>query len=179
MGETEPSVVVEDPLLRTGDAAALLGVSRQHIVNLCDRGALPCETTGRHRRVRRSDVLAYGRTGSTLTRDQVRSLWLHQAVAGKLVANPDRHVAIARRNVASMLSIHPRGQARRWLLEWSDVLDGPVDGVIEALTARTQRGADLRQNSPFAGVLTETERTRVHRSFVETHPGGGDAARRT
>jgi excisionase family DNA binding protein len=158
----------EDPLLRTGDAAALLGVSRQHVVNLCDRGELPCESVGTHRRLRRSDVLAYARRGTALTRDQARSLWLHHAVAGKLVAHPDRCLAVARRNLRNLLSIHPRGQARLWLTEWSRLLEGPVADIADVLTSRSQRSVELRQNSPFAGVLSEAERSRVLQAFVET-----------
>ena len=168
MGRDSSTSIAKDPLLRTGDAATLLGVSRQHIVNLCESGELPCESVGTHRRLRRSDVLAYGRRGSHLTRDQARSLWLHHAVAGKVVAYPDRCLAIARRNLSSLLSIHPRGQARRWLTQWSDLLDGPVADVVDVMTSRSQRAVELRQNSPFAGVLTEAERARVHQAFVDS-----------
>jgi excisionase family DNA binding protein len=50
--------VVRDPdLLSTVAAAALLGCSRGHIRNLCDRGELSFEQVGSHRRVWRQDVL--------------------------------------------------------------------------------------------------------------------------
>ena len=45
-----------DELLTTGEAAKILNSSRQHVVDLCDRGDLSFTTTGRHRRVRRADV---------------------------------------------------------------------------------------------------------------------------
>ena len=44
--------------MSTGAAARLLGTSRQHVVDLCTRGALPYTSTGTHRRVRRSDLEA-------------------------------------------------------------------------------------------------------------------------
>lgn len=160
--------VADDPRLTTGQVARSLGVSRQHVVDLCDQGRLPFESVGTHRRIRRSDVLAFIRQGShhgTLTRDQLRSLWLHQAVAGKLVMNPNRVFTQARRNLDKLRGIHRRGQAARWLDEWSHLLHGPAEGVLEALTSRSQRGIELRQNSPFAGVLTEHERQRVLRRF--------------
>jgi hypothetical protein len=56
--------------------------------------------------------------------------------------------------------------ARRWLAEWEKLLDGPLDGVLEALTSRAPRARELRQNSPFAGVLTEDERERVLAGFI-------------
>lgn len=66
----------------TGEAARLLGCSRQHVVDLCGRGVLPFVSVGSHRRVRRADVT--GLMSRELTRDQERSLWLHRAVAGRL-----------------------------------------------------------------------------------------------
>ena len=50
--------VVRDPdLLSTIAAAALLGCSKGHIRNLCERGELPFEQVGSHKRVWRQDVL--------------------------------------------------------------------------------------------------------------------------
>lgn len=50
--------VVRDPdLLSTVAAAELLGCSRGHIRNLCERGELPFEQIGSHKRVWRQDVL--------------------------------------------------------------------------------------------------------------------------
>ena len=45
-----------EPLLRTGDAARLLGVSRQHVVNLCDRGEIACVFVGSHRRIPADEI---------------------------------------------------------------------------------------------------------------------------
>lgn len=157
-----------DRLLTTGEAAELLGASRQHVVDLCDRGDLPCESVGTHRRVRRSDVVAFQHRGSRhgdLTRDQMRSLWLHSAVAGKVVADPGRTLGRARQNLERLAAAHPRGQAARWLAEWSRLLDGPLEGVLEALTSRSSWAVELRQNSPFGGSLTVRERARVLDAF--------------
>ena len=50
--------VVRDPgLLSTVEAATLLGCSKGHIRNLCERGELPFEQMGSHKRVWRQDVL--------------------------------------------------------------------------------------------------------------------------
>lgn len=150
-----------DDLLTTGEAAKLLKTSRQQVVDLCNRGDLPFTTTGRHRRVRRADVEALRTRTQRLTRDQLKSLWLKHAVAGKLVADPQHILDLARANLARMHAAHPRGQASRWLDAWETLLDGTVEDVMEALTSRSPRARELRQNSPFAGVLDETERAQV------------------
>jgi hypothetical protein len=45
--------------------------------------------------------------------------------------------------------------------QWEELLRRPLPEVREAITADDQRGRDLRQNSPFAGVLSEPERLRI------------------
>lgn len=158
-----------DELLTTGEAAKILNTSRQHVVDLCDRGDLPFVTTGTHRRVRRADVEALRTRTQRLTRDQERSLWLGYATAGKLVSDPQRVMDKARHTLAQLKSADVRGASRRWLDEWETMLHGPVDRVVEALTSRAPRARELRQNSPFAGVLTEQERHSVLGAFKATN----------
>lgn len=168
--------VDEDELLTTGEVARILGTSRQHVVDLCERGDLPFATTGRHRRVRRGDVEALRGRTQRMTRDQRLSLWLGHAAAGQLVADPESVLRKARENLTALQDTHRRGVANRWLDEWDELLRGPVDGVLEALTSRSPKARELRQNSPFAGVLTERERDRVLSAFRST-PSGIPTAR--
>ena len=149
-----------DQLLTTGEAASLLNSSRQHVVDLCDRGELPFTTVGTHRRIRRADLEALRTRTQRMTRDQRRSLWLAYATVGRIVEDPDRAQQLARRNLERMRE-SSRGQARRWLDEWERLLDGPVDRVLSTLVSTSPRDRELRQNSPFAGVLDEKTRARV------------------
>lgn len=41
--------------------------------------------------------------------------------------------------------------------EWRAILKGPLEDICAALQAETQEGQRLRQNSPFAGVLSPRE----------------------
>lgn len=155
-----------EELLTTGEAARLLGTSRQHVVDLCNAGDLPYRIVGKHRRIARRDIEAL-RSGSTrLTRDQLRSLWLSHAIAGRIVEAPENAIARARRNLGRMLLGTARGSARIWLEEWRRLLNGPIVDVLEALTSRSPRSRELRQNTPFAGVISEEQRRAVLAAFA-------------
>jgi excisionase family DNA binding protein len=150
-----------DEMLTTGEAAQILGVSRQHVVDLCSAGDLAYTVVGKHRRVRRGDVEELRAGGRRLTRDQLRSLLLSHAVAGRLVMDPEGTLEMGRRNLERMRASATRGSARIWLEEWARLLDGPLPDLLSALTSVSPRSRELRQNTPFAGVLTEDERQRV------------------
>jgi hypothetical protein len=158
-------------LIRTGDAAEILGTSRQHVVDLCDRGLLSCVRSPTHRRLIRGEVeaLAAGRDATTrLNREQRQSLWLHAAVAGHLARDPTTTLKRARSNLGRALQAHPTGMASRWLREWRSVLDRGPTAVLETLASPAPLAIELRQNSPFAGVLPEPERRAVLAAFRES-----------
>lgn len=159
-----------EELLTTGEAAKLLSTSRQHVVNLCNAGDLPYTTTGSHRRIRRRDVEALRNRTQRMSRDQRRSLWLNTAVAGKLVADPDGTLRVARRNLETLVKAHPRGQGARWLAQWSDLLEGPTERILEVLTSPTPWAREMRQNSPFSGLLDVDERAKILTAFKD-HDG--------
>ena len=68
--------------LSTTEAGDLLGVSRQYLTRLIDRGEIPCDRTGRHRRLRLSDVLAFQRKRSAERRRVLDELTAEAAAAG-------------------------------------------------------------------------------------------------
>jgi len=168
-------------LLRTGEASTLLACSRQHVVDLCTRGDLPHVWVGKHRRVPREAVERLLHSGHELTRDQERSLWLHRALLADLLTDPDAMLTTARRNLARWADHHrPDGMTRHWLGQWQETLDQGVDAVAEVLTSRAPEAVELRQNSPFAGVLDQQVRARVLHAFVQhwrrEHVSGRPAA---
>ena len=156
---------VPTDLLTTGQAAAILGSSRQHVVDLCTSGRLPFQVVGTHRRIRRDDVLQLMGGGEALTRDQQRSLWLHRVVAGKVALDPERTVSIARRNLSRLRSQHPVGPVTGDFDEWDALLAGPIEPLLATLVSPLPRAVELRQNSTFAGVLTERDRAKALAAF--------------
>lgn len=143
----------------------MLGVSRQHVVDLCDRGLLPCERAPVHRLLRRIDVEAF-RKGRELTREETRSLWLNRAVAARIARDPVAVLSRARQNLDRFESIHEGSTVTTWLERWRRVLGRGPEAVMEVLTSTAPEASELRQNSPFAGVLPEDERHAVLDSFA-------------
>jgi len=167
-------VMTSNGLLTTGEVSKLLGTSRQQVVNLCERGDLPFVMVGKHRRVERSAVEALLRPKQKLTRDQLKSLWLHLAVAGNLVTDPDTVLGKATENLDRLLVQHQGTMTEVWLLLWRQKLSEGPGAVITALTSEDPEAVELRQNSPFAGVLSQPQRQQVLKTF--THSGWEHAA---
>ena len=46
----------------------------------------------------------------------------------------------------------------RWLDQWEALLAGSLPELVDALLSRSQSAGDLRQSTPFAGVLMPEER---------------------
>ncbi len=94
-------------------------------------------------------------------RPQARSLAYHQAVAERLrkpMIDEARHVLFRWREQGRI--------DRRYADRWEQVLELPLPEVRRAITEETQEGDDMRQNSPFAGVLSEPERMRIWREVA-------------
>jgi excisionase family DNA binding protein len=154
-------------LLTTGEVAALLAVSRQHVVDLCERGGMVCIRVGTHRRVPRSEVDRLIGTGAvSLTREQEKSLWLHRALVGYVLADPAGAIATAADQVARWRSVHRHGgMTDRSLESWSQVLNAGLEAVIDVLSSRRPEAVELRVNSPFAGLLPDKVRRDLLASF--------------
>lgn len=156
---------MDKTMLTTGEAAEILGVSRQHIVNLSDRGEIVSTKVGTHRRIPLSEVERL-QGGNGLTPEREKSLRLHQALIGDLLENPEAVISKARENIARWL---PRqradGMSAFYLREWEHILDSGLDRILEALTATDEKSYELRENSPFAGVLSQERRAKVLRTL--------------
>lgn len=93
-----------------------------------------------------------------------RSWVLACLVAERVKADPSI-LPRARANLDRWLRTSSPG-VRPVLMEWKSLLEGPHDELLQVLTGRDERATRLRQSSPFAGVLTATERNEVLRRFA-------------
>lgn len=88
--------------------------------------------------------------------DQMRPLLLHTVVASRLITNPAAVIRRARENLDRWTDLS-RHDAY-WLERWRRVLELPAGQIALLLTERSQDAADMRQGTPFAGVLDDDER---------------------
>lgn len=102
----------------------------------------------------------------TPRRSEQRSLWLHRAIVGHLVKEPDRVVSIARANIERWRRERDLNDSLNHAYdEWSAILDAGVEAITRACLSEDEKSIDLRQSNPFPGVLSEEERASVLASF--------------
>lgn len=105
-------------------------------------------------------------SGGAGRREKQRSLWLNRIVVGELVRDPDRALMIARDNITRWREIHAgRPSILAALDRWSEIIDQGIESVVATLTGQNEESEDLRQNSPFAGVLSQEQREQALTSF--------------
>ncbi len=102
-----------------------------------------------------------------------RSLALHRAVAAKLRQRPDL-LGIARDNIERWS--RQRGRSQPYLDAWREILSRPLPEVLELIEQDSPRMIELRQSTPFAGVLDPRERWHIYDTFESRthHPGRGN-----
>lgn len=85
------------------------------------------------------------------------SLELGRRTAARLRQQPAL-LALAQENLArwSRLNANAPGLLRCYA-EWREILNRPLEEICSLLTAETEEARRLRQNSPFAGVLSARE----------------------
>jgi transcriptional regulator with XRE-family HTH domain len=98
-----------------------------------------------------------------LTFEERRSLAISSAVAARLREKPADVLAKAQENIDKMRSIGSSEQ--RWVDVWESLLALGAGHVQALLTSTDQFARDLRQSSPFAGVLAEEERREILRGL--------------
>lgn len=96
------------------------------------------------------------RGNATHNRARARSLAYHHAVASRLrrpMVEEARHVLFRWREQGRIDD--------RYADRWEQLFERPLPEIRRALVEEGQEADDLRQSSPFAGVLSEPERRRI------------------
>lgn len=94
-----------------------------------------------------------------LRREERVSYELHRAVAEKVTQDPQPVLSKARTNLQKMASHTRDAYADGWVAEWNTLINGgDINRLVESMLRPDERGIDLRQMTPFAGVLSQEER---------------------
>ena len=94
---------------------------------------------------------------------EARSLAMHCLIAQKIGADAGL-LEVARRNLTAWSARYGDSPPRA-LAEWRTILKRPWPEIAALITDPGESAARLRQSSPFAGVLTPSERRRVYEAF--------------
>ena len=115
---------------------------------LPERMVTPCQVhiNPRHRRIATLISMNHGVQNRA-------SLRIAETIASALPDHPE-WITQARSNLDrwTRLNADASGLVRCYD-QWRSLLDQPIDQIRDALSATTDEGQRLRQNSPFAGVL--------------------------
>lgn len=98
-----------------------------------------------------------------LTREDERSLAYHEAIVKRLKEDPAQAIMAARKNLEMMRK--RQLYAGKLFNRWDEWLRLPTDELICNLLDPGLLGRDMRQVSPFAGILSARERLKIINTF--------------
>lgn len=86
------------------------------------------------------------------------SLEIHRLVASKIMEDPG---LIEKAKHTLELSRQKLGNSRA-RDEWDIILRAPVDVICDFISQEDEHVTRMRQSSPFIGIITKSERHRIH-----------------
>ncbi len=98
-----------------------------------------------------------------MTREDKRSLAFHRAIVEILRKDPVTVMNRAIRNLERLAQLHPG--AKTLFNQWKDWLTLPVEALVLKLLDPFPQAREMRQVSPFSGVLSPKQRSRILRQF--------------
>ena len=109
----------------------------------------------------------------SLKREELRSLAYHHAICDLLTTDEDRVRERAKKNLRRMKKEHPH--AARLINLWNAWLDLPLETLKRLILERSELATDMRQVTPFSGLLSAEERREILGKFgstddYSTHP---------
>lgn len=97
-------------------------------------------------------------------REEWIPLLLHKYVVDKLHLDPSFVLDIAGENLLKSAPAPERTMAHQWFTEWVNlIVTKDIEGITAICLGEMVHDADMRQVSPFTGVLTQDERERAIR----------------
>jgi transcriptional regulator with XRE-family HTH domain len=98
-----------------------------------------------------------------LTREDQRSLAFHRAIVEALRKTPETVVGRAIQNLEKLSKNQPG--AKMLFEHWKSWLELPLEDLVSNLLDPLPFAREMRQVSPFSGVLKPEDRTRILRQF--------------
>jgi len=95
-----------------------------------------------------------------------RSLALHAVAAGKLLASPTLVTGKVLPNLQRFKEIHAGTGVLPLLDAWERAARAGVNELVRLCVDPSDRGQQLRQASPIAGLLRESERRSIYETFA-------------
>ncbi len=99
----------------------------------------------------------------SMNREDRRSLAFHRAIAVILEQNPEPTLVQARKNLRKLTQLHPN--ASSLFSSWKTWLQLPTRELVNQMLNPDLIAREMRQTSPFSGILTTQERTQVLKRF--------------
>ena len=87
---------------------------------------------------------------------------MHRVIAGKLRTHPEL-LEIAKENLVRW-SVRD-GRSQPYWDRWREILARPLPEILKLIVENSERMTAMRQASPFAGVLDESERKEILERF--------------
>jgi hypothetical protein len=88
---------------------------------------------------------------------------MHRAIAAKLRSDPSL-LKIAHDNLERWSKTGSASQS--YWDAWREILKRPLSEILDLLVEDSERMTDMRQTSPFAGILTPKERWAIYAHFA-------------
>lgn len=96
-----------------------------------------------------------------------RSLALHVLVCAKIRDNPELFDSVKKTLARWKLTVSENSQP--YIAQWQNLADEGLDACLAAAIENSERGAALRQASPFTKILTHQERFKALKDFSSRH----------
>lgn len=88
-----------------------------------------------------------------------RSLAYHHAISKIVQDNPNETIQLTRTQLARLRALHPH--ATVLINRWYEWLDLPPKVLSRLFTEHSELAQDMRQVSPFAGILSADDRKKI------------------